>query len=228
MDGRVKTVSTDQNSYIRDQVRLTNPEELYQIRDENGQLIDFEKANGRQLFNHYRHNMTNYDQVLNNIRNEQGYIAGRQEKNVAVGAAEHVLRICRDEHVKVIKDSQKKGQQLKGLMQKAGVGTASALANVLDSWSDKIKDISKLENSQHALQSWNDTYRVQRKLVDKLLISEGVSEEIINKVNTIYSARSVNKVVEIGTHLFNLEKSEILKFIKSAVRYTKLEPGKTS
>lgn len=113
-------------------------------------------------------------------------------------------------------------------MQKAGVGTAYALLNFLDSWSNKIRDIAKLENSQRTLQSWNDTYRVQRELVKKLLVSEGVSEEVIAKVNAIYSTRSVNKAVEIGSDLFNLEKSEILKFIKSAVRYTKLEPGETS
>lgn len=213
---------------IRERVKLTNAEQLYQIKDENGQLIDFEQANGRQLFNHYRHNMTNYDQVLNGVRAEQGHVTGKQEKKAAVGAAEQVLKKYRDEHVKVIKDSQKKGQLLKNLMQKAGVGTASALSNFLDSWSDKIRDIANLENSQRTLQSWNDTYRVQREIVKKLLVSEGISEEVIAKVNAIYSTRSVNKAVEIGSDLFNLEKSEILKFIKSAVRYTKLEPGETS
>lgn len=216
------------SDHIRDQVKLTNAEQLYQIKDEKGQLIDFEQANARQLFNHYRHNMTNYDQVLNGVRAEQGYVTGRQEKKAAVGAAEQVLKKYRDEHVKVIKDSQKKGQLLNNLMQKAGVGTASALSNLLDSWSAKIKDIAKLENSQRTLQSWNDTYRVQRELVKKLLVSEGISEEVIAKVNAIYSTRSVNKAVEMGSDLFNLEKSEILKFIKSAVRYTKLKAGETS
>lgn len=213
---------------IRERVKLTNAEQLYQIKDENGQLIDFDQANGRQLFNHYRHNMTNYDQVLNEVRADQGHVTGRQEKKAVVGAAEQVLKKYRDEHIKVIKDSQKKGQLLKDLMQKAGVGTASALSNFLDSWSAKIKDIAKLENSQRTLQSWNDTYRVQREIVKKLLVSEGISEEVIAKVNAIYSTRSVNKAVEMGSDLFNLEKSEILKFIKSAVRYTKLKPGETS
>lgn len=77
---------------IRDRVKLTYAEQLYQIKDENGQLIDFEQANGRQLFNHYRHNMTNYDQVLNGVRAEQGHVTGRQEKKAAVGAASRYLR----------------------------------------------------------------------------------------------------------------------------------------
>jgi hypothetical protein len=213
---------------LREQVKITDPAQLYQIKDENGNIVDFEQASGRQLFNHYRHNMTNYDRVLDQTRTKQGHVTGRQEKKAAVGAAEQVLEQYRDEHVKVIKDSQKKGQILKTLMKKAGVGTAVALSNLLDSWSIKIKDIAKLENSQRSLQSWNDTYRVQREIVKKILLGEGVSEEVIKKVNEIYSTRSVNKAVEKGSDLLNLEKSEILKFIKSAVRYANLGQEETS
>ena len=60
-------------------------------------------------------------------------------------------------------------------------------------------------------------------MVKKLLKDEEVSEEIINKVNKIYGTRSVNKAVELGTNLFDLEKSEILKLVKSAIRYAKLK-----
>ena len=210
------------DSSIKKQIKLTNIEQLYQIMDEDGRLVDYDEASGRQLFNHYRHNLTNYDQVLNAIRAEQGYLTGRQEKKAAVGAAEQVLEVYRNEHVKVIKDSQAKGRWLKTLMQKAGVNTASALASFLDSCSDKLREVSKLENSQRTLQVWNDTYRVQRELVKKLLIEEGVSEDTIKKVNAIYKTRSVNKAVELASSLFDLEQSEILAWIKSAVRYAKL------
>lgn len=210
---------------LRDRVKITDPAQLYQIKDKDGNIVNFEQASGRQLFNHYRHNMTNYDQVLDQMRTQQGHVTGRQEKKATLGAAEQVLEQYRDEHIKVIVDSQKKSQILKTLMKKAGVGTAIALSNLLDSWSIKIKDIAKLENSQRSLQSWNDTYRVQRELVKKLLLGEGVCEEVIQKVNEIYSTRSVNKAVEKGSDLLNLEKSEILKFIKSAVRYSKLGQG---
>ncbi|MTJ55770.1 hypothetical protein FJR38_25445 [Anabaena sp. UHCC 0253] len=217
-----KFVSNSDQSEFRQEIKLTNIEQLYQIKDESGQPIAYEEANGRQLFNHYRHNLTNYDQVLDDIRAEQGYLTGRQEKKASVAAAEQVLEKYRDEHVKVINDSQKKGNLLKTIMQKAGVSTASAVVTFLDSCSDKIREISKLENSQQTLQIWNDTYRVQRELVKKLLIKDGVSADTINKVNKIYSTRSVNKALELGSSLFNVEKSEILTLIKSAVRYTKL------
>lgn len=207
---------------IRDQVKLTHPEQLYQIKDKDGKIIDIETAKGRELFNHYRHNMTNYDEVLDQIHDEQGYVTGRQEKQAVLGAAEHILKTYRDEHLKVVKDSQKKGAFIKEWFAKVGVGTASAFSNLLDSWSEKIKEVAKLQNSQRTLQTWNDTYRVQRELVKKVLKDEQVSEDVIKKVNEIYGTRSVNKAIELGTTLFDLEKSEILKVVKSAIRYAKL------
>ncbi|HIK45433.1 MAG TPA: hypothetical protein IGR64_11195 [Leptolyngbyaceae cyanobacterium M65_K2018_010] len=208
---------------LRKRVKLTHPEHLYTIQDENGAQIPYDRANGRQLFNHYRHRMTNYDQVLNQIRTEQqGNLFGRQEKEVAVAAAEHILEEYRNEHLKVIQDSQRKGRFLKGLFERFGVGTASALTQMLDAWSEKIKTIAHLENSQRSLQTWNDTYRVQRQLVKVLLEREGVSAEVRAKVDRIYSTRSVHKAVDLGTDFFNLERSETLRLIKAVVRYTKL------
>ncbi|MGB5975127.1 MAG: hypothetical protein WBG38_17505, partial [Nodosilinea sp.] len=146
----------------------------------------------------------------------------RQEKQVSVAAAEHVLEQYRNEHVKVIRDSQNKGRILKSLLEKAGVGTASALSQLLDSWSEKIKEIGHLESSQRSLQTWNDTYRVQRELVKSLLKQENVSEDIQVKVKHIYSTKSPKKAVELGSDLFKLEKSEILKLVKTVVHYSKL------
>lgn len=212
-------MSEEQNPDIKNRIKITRPEKLYEIRDRDGNLLEYTQADGRQLFNHYRHNLTNYDEVLDEIRTSQGYVRGYDQKQASNGAAEQVLQHYRDEHVKVIEDAQTKGKILKGLMKKAGVGTASALSSLLDSWSEKIKQIAHLQNSQRSLQVWNDTYRVQRDLVKKLLKDEGVDPEVIQKVNSIYSTRSVNKAVEKGMDLFDLEKSEILRIVKSAIRY---------
>ncbi|EKU98617.1 hypothetical protein Lepto7375DRAFT_7922 [Leptolyngbya sp. PCC 7375] len=121
----------------------------------------------------------------------------------------------------VIQDSQRKGNILKGLMQRVGVGTASALSQMLDSWSEKIKEIGHLENSQRTLQTWNDTYRVQRELVKEILKREGVSDSVTKQVHAIYGTRSSNKAIALGADLLDLEKSEILKLVKSAIRYAK-------
>lgn len=217
------TENDEYKARLRKRVRLTNPEQLYNVQDGDGSKIPHDLADGRQLFNHYRHRMTNYDQVLDQIRSEQqGQITGRQEKQVAVAAAENILQKYRDEHLKVIQDSQKKGQVLKSLFEKAGVSTASALSQLLDSWSEKIKQLGHLESSQRSLQTWNDTYRVQRELVKAVLKQENVSEAIQEKVKLIYSTKSSNKAIELGSDLFNLEKSEILKLVKTVVHYTKL------
>lgn len=215
------------NQEIRKNIRLINPEQMYQIRDSDGNIIDLEQANGRELFNHYRHNMTNYDEVLDNMRYEQeGYLSKNQEKQATVGAAEQVFQLYRDEHIKVVRDAQHKGNIIKQLLQKAGVATAVALTHKLDAWSEKIKQISHLENSQRSLQTWNDTYRVQRELVKELLKQQDVSQDVIKQINQIYGTRSVNKAVEIGCNLFNWEESEILKLIKSAVRYSNIKTEK--
>lgn len=211
------------NKEIRNDIELTNPEQMYQVKDSQGNIIEIEEANGRQLFNHYRHNMTNYDEVLNEVRNQQGYVSGRQEKQAVIGAAERILEIQRDEHIKVVKDAQKKGHFVKQLFKKFGVATASALTQKLDELSEKIKEISHLENSQRSLQTWNDTYRVQRELVKELLKQKNVNETIIIEVNKIYGTRSVNKAVDMGCQLFNWEQSQTIKLIKSAVRYSKLK-----
>lgn len=211
-----------ENNDIRDKIELTNPENLYQIRDKNGQILDYDKAKGRELFNHYRHNMTNYDEVLDKIRKEQGHVKGYQQKKAVIGATERVLEKYHEEHIKVIKDSQNKGNILRKIFDKAKVGTASALVNLLDDWSEQIKRIGNLENSQRTLRTWNDTYRVQRELVKKLLDEANIDSDMKVKVKAIYSTRSVNKAVEKGVDIFDLEKSEILKLVKTAIRYSNL------
>ena len=211
---------------LRNRVKLTNPEHLYSVQDQDGARIPYDQADGRQLFNHYRHRMTNYDQVLSDIRAEQaGEVTGRQEKQVAVAAAERILEQYRDEHLKVIQDSQNKGRFLKNLFQKMGVTSASALSQLLDSWSEKIKEVAHLETSQRSLQTWNDTYRVQRELVKALLKQEGVADKICARVDQIYGTRSPRKAVSLGANLLNLEESEILKLVKAIVRYTRLVEG---
>ena len=62
--------------------------------------------------------MTNYDQVLDDIRDEQGYITGRQEKQAAVGAAEQVLEQYRDEQSELSEIVKIKGIFLEILCKK--------------------------------------------------------------------------------------------------------------
>lgn len=219
-------MSAEKYQAIRDAIKITNPEQLYQIKDRNGNIIDLGKASGQELADHYLHRLTNYKEIINNLRAEQGHVSKEQEERLIVAAKEKILQFYRDEHLKVVQEAQTRGNIIKQLLQKVGVGTAAALTQTLDAWSAKIKEISHLESSQRSLQTWNDTYRVQRELVKELLKQNNVSPEIIEQVNQIYGTRSVNKAVDIGCQLFNWEESETIKLIKSAVRYSKIKSEK--
>lgn len=179
-------MSAEKYQAIRDAIKITNPEQLYQIKDRNGNIIDLGKASGQELADHYLHRLTNYKEIINNLRAEQGHVSKEQEERLIVAAKEKILQFYRDEHLKVVQEAQTRGNIIKQLLQKVGVGTAAALTQTLDAWSAKIKEISHLESSQRSLQTWNDTYRVQRELVKELLKQNNVSPEIIEQVNQIY------------------------------------------
>ncbi len=207
---------------IKSMVQVVRPELLYQIRTEYGTVLDFSSASGRELLNHLRHRVTNYDEVLQEIRSGLGYASSFHVKHATNAATELVLALYRDEHVKVIQVAQKRGNILKTLMQKAGVKSASALSNLLDTCSEKLKTVAHLENSQRSLQQWNDTYRVQRVLVKTILEQSGVAPEVQAKVNQIYGTRSVNKAIALGESLLDWERSEILRLVKTVIRYKQL------
>jgi hypothetical protein len=54
------------------------------------------------------------------------------------------------------------------------------------------------------------------------LKQEKASEAVRAKVDQIDGTRSTKMAVALGSNLFNLEESEILKLVKAVVRYTKL------
>jgi hypothetical protein len=211
---------------IKSMVKVIRPDLLYQIRDEYGHILDFSSASGRELLNHLRHSVTNYDDVLQEIRVGLGYASSFHVKHATNAATELVLALYRDEHIKVIQVAQKRGNILKNLMQKAGVQSASALATLLDNCSEKLKTVANLENSQRSLQQWNDTYRVQRALVKTVLEQADVELAVQDKVNQIYKTRSVNNAIALGASLLDWEQSEIVKLVKTAIRYKKpVNPG---
>jgi hypothetical protein len=64
----MSTKSPYSKEQIKSMVKIVRPELLYQIRTEYGDNLDFSSASGRELLNHLRHNVTNYDDVLEQIR----------------------------------------------------------------------------------------------------------------------------------------------------------------
>lgn len=216
-----KYMSKNSEDSIQDRIIITNPEKLYSPHDADGNPIDFEKVTGEQLLKHVCHNMTNHDEVLSQNRDENGEISDFVKKEATLGVSQKILDLYTREHVKVVQDSQVKGEFLKKLMIKAGVGTFSKLSEVLDSISEKLKQIAHLQNSQQSLQAWNDTYRVQRELVKKILITNNVDSATIEQVKLVYGTKSTNKAIDLGCKLLQLEESSILKLVQSSIRYGK-------
>lgn len=209
---------------VKSMVKIIRPELLYQIRNEQGENLDFSSSSGRDLLNHLRHNVTNYDDVLQQIKEGLGRdrVSSFHVKHATNAATELVLELYKDEHVKVIQVAQKRVNILSNLMKKAGVGSATALAGFLDNCSEKLKTVAKLENSQCKLRQWNDTYRVHQVLVKKVLEQADVDPVVQDQVKQIYKTCSVNKAIIMGESLLDWERSKILKAVKSVVRYKDL------
>ena len=62
---------------------------------------------------------------------------------------------------------------------------------------------------------------MQRELVKYVLVNDDVAQETRDKVDAIFGTRSSRKAIQLGADLLDLEKSEILKLVKSAIRYAK-------
>jgi hypothetical protein len=212
---------SDDNSNLHALVKLNRVHNLYDIRDEKSQPVSWETAQGRIILENCVHNATNYDDVIADLVARLGGVSQENREVLWNRAVSLVMEHYHHEHVKVTQEALKQKSWLHKLMQQAQVTSARSLTQKLDEWSDKIKQFAKLENSQRSLQTWNDTYRVQRDLVKKVLEDEKISPEILLKVNEIYSTRSVNRAVQVGSNLFDLKESEILKLVKSSLRYYK-------
>lgn len=208
-------IPSDLKSLI-DQIKISKPQHLYNYGNESDP--DF--------LVRCIHNATNYDEIVaqatqENIQIDIELVKQELWKRAASLVNEHIG----EEYKKVIKHSTKQEKTLKNILNRFSVGTVVALTARLDAFSDKLKDMARLENSQQSLRIWNDTYRVQREIVKEILKRNGVSSEIEQQVNQVYSTRSSNKAIELGGSLLNYEKSEILKLVKSAIRYANTQQG---
>ena len=203
-------IPSDLKSLI-DQIKISKPQHLYNYgnKSDPGFLV------------RCVHNATNYDEIVKqatqaSIQIDIELVKQELWKRAASLVNEHI----REEYNKVIEHSTKQKKTLKDILNRFGVGTVVALTAKLDAFSDKLKDMARLENSQQSLRIWNDTYRVQREIVKEILNCNGVSSEVQQQVKAVYGTRSSNKAIEIGGSLLNYEESEILKLVKSAIRYT--------
>jgi len=200
----------DTQSYtIVNSIKLIDTDNFYNIRDEFGNYINRKNATPEQLTNHWRHNCTNYDEVLDDIRDTKGFISGHDIKCVTRGVLQQVGKKLNNDALKAKADYTTEVKALESLVKK----------QQFDSQKEYAPTIKYLSRSKKSLQVANDTYRAQRELIKKLINESNVSDEIKSQVEAIYSTRSVDKAIEKCVGIFDLEKSELLQLIKRVIRY---------
>ncbi|MGB7412742.1 MAG: hypothetical protein WA902_00900 [Thermosynechococcaceae cyanobacterium] len=176
-------------------------------KESNGNytLLDFEEATGTELFDHYRHSLTNYDEVWKRIeREETGGISNRQLLWCKQTAAEVVIAYFRNEFNRQQKLASTNQNLIRQLVQKAGVNRAK----------DLMTFVSKAAYRITSFQNHNDNYRTQKVLVLELLKIEDAAPSTIDKVEQLFAQRGHNKTVKMWQKLTDWESSEILSLLK--------------
>lgn len=168
-------------------------------------LLDFEEATGTELFTHYRHSLTNYDEVWKRVdREETEGISDRQLVWCKQAAAEVVVAYFRDEFNHQQKLARANQSFIRQLFKEAGVNKAKEL----------MEFVSKAVHRITSFQNHNDNYRTQKVLVLELLKIENTALETIEKVEHVFAQRGYNKTVQTWQKLTNWESSEVLNLLK--------------
>lgn len=177
-------------------------------------LLDFEEATGTELFAHYRHALTNYDEVWQRVdREETEGISDRQLVWCKQAAAEVVVAYFRDEFNRQQKLARANQNFIRQLFREAGVNKAR----------DLMAFVSKAAHRITSFQNHNDNYRTQKVLVLELLKIEDTDSNTIDKVEQLFAQRGHNKTVQKWQRLTEWESSEILSLLKRSSTTRKIE-----
>lgn len=185
-------------------------------KESNGSytLLDFEEATGTELFAHYRHSLTNYDEVWKRVdREELDGISDRQLVWCKQAAAEVVVAYFRDEFNRQQKLARANQNFIRKLLNEAGVQKAQEL----------MEFVSQAVHRITSFQNHNDNYRTQKVLVLELLKIENTAPETIDKVEQVFAQRGYNKTVQKWQQLTSWESSEILNFLKRSSTTRKIK-----
>jgi hypothetical protein len=211
-------------------VRIIAPERIYEV-----DLSD--EVNRDSIIHELRCGITNCQEIIQEFIKKYETIEPEEERFILLEADKQIISLYDREHKEVIdklgnsyKESKnfiisyrKHFLEFKRILFEWNIDGIESLSNLLSEWSEKIKEIVSLKNSQQSFRNWNDTYRVQQKIVIQLLIDEKIDPELIDKINKIYKTKSVNKAIDVGCDFLNLEKSEIIRMVKTVVHHTKLK-----
>jgi hypothetical protein len=130
---------------------------------------------------------------------------------------------CGTRDIELIADSNNDPKTITEVAKRWRVLGFKLIADWLDNLSEKIKKIAHLENSQASLRYWNDMYRIQQSLALKLLEKEGIDSTISSKIAKIYGIKSIGKTIEYGKKFLDMERSVVLKWLKSLQKGDKIK-----
>ena len=173
---------------LRSLVKLIKPELLAQVPDD---------YTPRQVFNYLRHEATNYDSLMEELRQKKnGNVTPDENKALIQGAGDVIIEALRGENDDLLRGKANTpfAKFMRKITQVLGLGSDVDL--------EAIHQATKtLKRSQRMFKSWNERYRRQKEMVLKL--TKNLDPEIYFQIKTIYEANSKDKLDKVQQELFD-------------------------
>lgn len=208
-------MSTLSDQEIRSLIKITHPEVIYSAQAQ---------VKGEALLTRCRNSATNYKDAIETIKAAQdGGISDSQIYVCKEAAHAAVLGIVTTEHLHVTQVTKAQKVSLKSIFDAAGTSSVKAVCNLLDSVSENLRRIAKIEDSREKLLRFNNVYRGQKKMTLELLKLENIDSTVIEKVEQIYKPQSTTTLSTVWQKLTDWDESETLKLLKNANAFAKLK-----
>lgn len=231
------------NKNIRADIKFNRPHLFYSVRDCNDQLIDFKKANGRLLYNHLRHNCTNYDAEIKRIRKKYfggAWLDNELAKEIDRYTAEIILEKTRDISIRsanklasVIEERSNLIDKLSKIFKSAGTTSIDAIVTILvearslidspeETHSKLIELIEKNERSYSISRGRNLSlqrdYRfkltLNRQLLKQVVDSTHYDETILEVYDEITKANGLKNAIKVYSDFTEIDDNATKRILK--------------
>lgn len=195
------------------------------VRDTRGKKIleevPLKDATSAEIFNHYRHNVTNYEEAIDLVKESQdGYISDKQVKWCSAASAEVVLAVLRTEHEVTLEKYFELESDFDDIIKAAGTNNLheiielikKSVGNVVDNTLQK--SLIRANRSRNSYRNENNLQRCKLYLIDDTVNHEDDLSVIRERVNIVLKQRGTNKLAEVWAKLTDWESSEIIELFK--------------
>ncbi len=224
-------------------IKLDRPHLFYAVRDNNKRLIDFEKASGRLLYNHLRHNCTNYDAEIKRIRKKYfdgAWLDDELTKEIDRFAAEVILEKTRDINIKladrvasILEENDNLASKLSKIFQSAGTKSIDAIMTILVDARSKIDDPEEAQNKLIELMERNERknnisrgknlslqrdYRfkltIAKQLLTKVVDSTAYDRSILDLHDEVAKANGLKQVIKAYSNFIGEDDDATRRLLK--------------